>query len=288
MRISDLPWKKTLNVIMVLLVLAVAYYAIHPAWLDLIAALLIAAILSIVLWLHDSPSNQRILTGLALFVFTGLALFVLFGTWYVFHPTWLSLISALLLALLIIILFYGQRRPNLIEPDGYNVEAWDTERQKLILEAWKQTVAVQMHFNDLELRIRNYAMTLLLAAGGAASISLKEEIYFRIPGQQIQRHISILLLIFGLFGWLGFYLMDRFWYHRLLYGAVRHGQYIEEKFGDDLRFLRLTKAIGDESSIWFLGIRIRSPRKIDAFYGLFALLLLAAVYILYDVKTKPL
>lgn len=159
-------------------------------------------------------------------------------------------------------------------------------REKLVLEAWKQTVAVQMHFNDLELRIRNYTLTLLLAAGGAASISLKEEIYFRVPGEDVQRHISVLLLSFGLLGWLGFYLMDRFWYHRLLYGAVRHGQFIEERFGDELSFLRLTRAIGDESSIWFLGVRIRSPRKIDAFYGLFALLLLAAIYVVYNAKSK--
>lgn len=196
--------------------------------------------------------------------------------------------SAILLALLIAIVFYGTRRPPSTDPPAYNVDPWDTERQKLVLEAWKQTVAVQMHFNDLELRIRNYALTLLLAAGGAASISLKEEIYFHVPGEDVQRHISVLLLSFGLLGWLGFYLMDRFWYHRLLYGAVRHGQFIEERFGDELSFLRLTRAIGDESSFWFLGVRIRSPRKIDAFYGLFALLLLAAIYVVYNAKSKGL
>jgi len=143
-----------------------------------------------------------------------------------------------------------------------------------------------MHFNDLELRIRNYALTLLLAAGGAAAVSLKENIYFQVPGKGIQVHISVLLLSFGLLGWLGFYLMDRFWYHRLLYGAVEHGRFIEEKFGDELPFLRLTGAIRHESPIWFLGIRIRSPRKIDAFYGLFAFLLLAAIYLAYNAKSK--
>lgn len=295
MKWSGFPWpkdlkplRKALNLIMVLIVLVMLYRALCPSWLHLSISLSIATILTLILWLYDEPPSKR--------VFTGFSWLGLFGVWYYYRPPWLSLTSAILLALLIGILFYSSRRPTITKPPeytpgympGYKVEPWDTERQKLVVEAWKQTVAVQMHFNDLELRIRNYALSLLLAAGGAASISLKEEIYFHVPGEGVQRHISVLLLSFGLVGWLGFYLMDRFWYHRLLYGAVRHGQFIEEEFGDELSFLRLTKAIGDESSIWFLGVRIRSPRKIDVFYGLFALFLLAAIYVIYTTKTKGL
>ena len=33
-----------------------------------------------------------------------------------------------------------------------------------VVEAWKKTVDVQQQFNDIELRIRNYAITLLVAA----------------------------------------------------------------------------------------------------------------------------
>ncbi|MEM1398025.1 MAG: hypothetical protein AAGH38_11345, partial [Pseudomonadota bacterium] len=45
------------------------------------------------------------------------------------------------------------------------------EDKALLLSAWKQTVDVQMHFNDLELRIRNFAFVLtgaFLALGGYA------------------------------------------------------------------------------------------------------------------------
>jgi FMN phosphatase YigB (HAD superfamily) len=37
------------------------------------------------------------------------------------------------------------------------------ENLSLVLDIWKKTVDVQQHFNDLELRIRNYALTVLAA-----------------------------------------------------------------------------------------------------------------------------
>jgi len=276
--LKKISWLKAINTLIVLAFLTTLHRVVRPMWPDLLASLLIGAILALVLYLYDDPQKKRI--------YTGACWLGLFWIWTCCRPPWLSLTSVVLLALFAAIVFYGTSKASVTDPPAYKIESWDTDRQTLLLEAWKQTVAVQMHFNDLELRIRNYALTLLLAAGGAASISLKEEIYFHVPGGAVQRHISVLLLSFGLIGWLGFYLMDRFWYHKLLYGAVRHGQFIENKFGDDLSFLRLTKAIGDESSIWFMGVRIRSPRKIDAFYGLFALLLLVAIYLVYNAKTK--
>jgi hypothetical protein len=269
---------RLLNEAIVLVFMFLLYSRVRPPWLDLSAAVLIAAIVTIALWSYDAAPTKRVLTGL-----TWLGLL---GIWIYFKPPWFSLTSLILLALLVAILFYRTKKTPPTPPHAYEIQPWDTERQKLVLEAWKQTIAVQMHFNDLELRIRNYALTLLLAAGGAASISLKEEIYFHVPGEEGQTHISVLLLSFGLLGWLGFYLMDRFWYHRLLYGAVRHGEFLEEKFGDDMSFLRLTGAIGDESSVWLLGIRIQSPRKIDVFYGLFAVLLVVAIYVVYHAKSK--
>jgi len=47
---------------------------------------------------------------------------------------------------------------------------------------WKTTVVVQQHFNDLELRIRNFAVTLLVTVIGAAALALKEHYVIKLAG----------------------------------------------------------------------------------------------------------
>jgi hypothetical protein len=53
--------------------------------------------------------------------------------------------------------------------------------------------------------------------------------------------------LFGVFGaWL-FYLIDRYWYHRLLVGTVNHAIIIENKYKDTIPELSLSEAIGKAS-----------------------------------------
>lgn len=101
------------------------------------------------------------------------------------------------------------------------------EHQKLLalIEVWKQTVQVQQHFNDLGLRIRNLALTLLVAVFGAAALALRERIQIVVWGTQLS--LASALLLVGLVGWLAFYFIDRFWYHKLLVGFVVHGEALE-------------------------------------------------------------
>ena len=65
--------------------------------------------------------------------------------------------------------------------------------------------------------------------------------------------------------------MDRWWYHRLLQGAVNHAQHIENiiektEFGD---LMSLSNSIRIASPFKLLGIiKIHSDTKIDLFYGI--------------------
>ncbi len=84
--------------------------------------------------------------------------------------------------------------------------------------------------------------------------------------------------------------MDRFWYHRLLYGAVNHGRYIEERARRILPELNLTDAIGKASPFEVFGKKVRSPGKIDIFYWsvAVALLILAVLSVFVGPQvTKP-
>jgi hypothetical protein len=66
--------------------------------------------------------------------------------------------------------------------------------------------------------------------------------------------------------------MDRFWYHRLLYGAVKQGARVEAALKDILPEIQLTKSIGDESplrfSIFGKTFSVHSTHKMDVFYGI--------------------
>lgn len=93
------------------------------------------------------------------------------------------------------------------------VETW--------LEIWKKTVDVQQHFNDLELRIRNYALIVVGALLGLGGYALKEAIRIQLFG--VTFSASGLIILLSAIPLVAFYFMDRFWYHKLLEGSVQAG-----------------------------------------------------------------
>jgi hypothetical protein len=94
------------------------------------------------------------------------------------------------------------------------------------IDIWKKVVDVQQHFNDLEMRIRNFAITILGALFGAASLALSRDVKIQFEGMNLP--LGLFLLLAALLTWIGFWFMDRHWYHRLLYGAVQQGMKVEE------------------------------------------------------------
>jgi len=157
------------------------------------------------------------------------------------------------------------------------------DRVKLVLEAWKVTVDVQKHFNDLEMRIRNFALTLITAAIAAAGLIFKEDIRVQFYWLDIPLVSAILFGAIPI--WISFYLMDRFWYHNFLIGAVKHGHFIERRLKSVLPELGLAHAISNESPTRVCKIKIRSSRKIDLFYLLgFVVLMVASFIALFAMK----
>lgn len=136
------------------------------------------------------------------------------------------------------------------------------DKKDLVVEIWKKCVDVQMHFNGIELQIRNYAVTLLVAVIGAAAYALKEHLDVKLFDHTFSMAVTILPA--GILGWSAFYFMDRHWYHRLLLGSVYHTIRIEKAVGPELE---LSVAIGRESPIPILGKEIHSTQKIDLFYA---------------------
>lgn len=136
----------------------------------------------------------------------------------------------------------------------------DNDKQ-LLLEAWKESVNVQMHFNEMEMKIRTLAVTVISALAGAIGYLLKEH---------ITNSIFITLLIFvGFAAWICFYFMDRFMYHKLLKGAVKAGIKIENKLEALKIDVALGKCIKEASPVnvfYNENLQMHSDQKLDFFY----------------------
>lgn len=121
----------------------------------------------------------------------------------------------------------------------------EEEEIKSYIELWKQTVTVQQHFNDIEWRIRQLALTALTFALGAAAVAARDGTSIMVFGSTFQ--LSSTILVFGLVLWLSFYFVDQVWYHRLLIGAVKHGEALEGEISRLLPKAGLTQAISKAS-----------------------------------------
>ena len=148
---------------------------------------------------------------------------------------------------------------------------------KLQLEAWKTTIQVQQHFNEIEWKLRGLAITLLTAVLGAAALAINYKTNLHVFGGEV--HLATVLLVAGLIGWWLFYFVDQIWYHRLLIGAVRHGEHLESLLNPAVEGFGLTRRISQESPYTFniFGYKpvLHSRHKLQVFYGVIAVLLCA-------------
>jgi hypothetical protein len=136
----------------------------------------------------------------------------------------------------------------------------DDERTKLLLEAWKKTVDVQQHFNDIEMRVRNLALTILGAVVAFAK-------FLDLKGDETTAVLPLGYLFLALTVLIGaFWFMDKHWYHRLLMGAVREGAILEKSLTDSGVPITLGTHISVASPIMLFGRRMHSPFKVDLFY----------------------
>lgn len=138
------------------------------------------------------------------------------------------------------------------------------------LEVWKVTIEVQKHFNDLSMRVRGIAVTVLGAFLAAAGYALKEHKIVEFGGASVS--LAGLILTSAFICWFAFFLMDRLWYHRLLKAAVMHGRKVETALETSIPVIGLTRTIDAESPLFGL----RAGHRLSAFYMVFAVVLILA------------
>lgn len=149
-----------------------------------------------------------------------------------------------------------------------------------VLEIWKTTVQVQQHFNDLQLRLRNYAVTITGAFLGASALTAKEQVGVPVHGWFVPLAALLLLAAAGTLA--AFWFMD-YRYHQLLLGAVQHGRSIEDKWKDAFPEIGLATAIGGAIPVlrpWAKEFHSSRETDIHLVYGVAIVGLVVAAFVL--------
>ncbi len=126
------------------------------------------------------------------------------------------------------------------------------EHLVLVVDVWKHGVGVQMHFNDMCMKIRTLYFTILAAAMGLIGVVQGKSIIVEYPLIHIHLVLFVLLAIIPIS--MLFYFLDAHWYHRLLLGAVEHCGAIEIKYKAVLPEIQLGTLISAKSPVHFEGV----------------------------------
>lgn len=156
------------------------------------------------------------------------------------------------------------------------------------IEIWKKIVDVQQHFNDLELRIRNFALIVTGAFLGLGGYAIKDAGVVKLFRLEVS--IAGLVVVSAIFPLAAFYFMDRLWYHRLLDGSVYAGIEAETALKELGYKVDLGSKIKEHSpfKLWLTRKKmIRSATKMDLFYAILAgSLLLVAGFLGFGIRPQ--
>jgi hypothetical protein len=123
----------------------------------------------------------------------------------------------------------------------------DKNERESIIEIWKTSIEVQQHFNDIEMKIRGFFIAIMVAIVAAQGFLLEKRLSFPLGSVTIL--YATFLPLVGVVAAYLFYFMDRYWYHRLLIGAVLHAGAIEKKYESELPELGLGAKISERSPV---------------------------------------
>jgi hypothetical protein len=139
------------------------------------------------------------------------------------------------------------------------------DEKQVLLDAWKTTISSQAHFNDMAMKLRSFALTLVAAILTAASLAKN----------------GWLAVSAALLCWFAFYLLDRWYYFYLLLGTVLHGEALEKRAKE--LGMALPGAVDSNESVLGLthrvsklnreGWRVPGKHKLDMYYLLIAMAL---------------
>lgn len=149
-----------------------------------------------------------------------------------------------------------------------------TFRQKLKHDesVWKVSIDTQIHFNELLIKMRTTVISVVLTVFGAVMVTFEKAETLHFLKWNI--HIGIVILILGLGFLLAQFLLDFFYYFRLLLGAVKFTEKIDDKYEKQGLF-GLTTSISNSIT------ECRAKLWLIIFYFIPFVLGLLAIYVIH-------
>lgn len=124
----------------------------------------------------------------------------------------------------------------------------DAEHRALVVEVWKKVIQTQEHFNEICMKVRTLYATVVaavLSVYGAflrqAGDALQVQQFSISPIVPVSLAVVVVTSLF--------YFVDRYWYHRLLLGAVDQGKFIEDRWADVIPEIKMGAKISERSAV---------------------------------------
>ncbi len=119
------------------------------------------------------------------------------------------------------------------------------ERASLLLDYWKQTSNVQQHFNDVSMKLRNFAVVVF--SGFLTGVGLAIHKGIAITLLNVEVSAGVLFALAGMIATQLIHFMDTYWYHVFLKGAVSTSSSIEKEIKNILGVSELSDGISASS-----------------------------------------
>ncbi|MEO9623534.1 MAG: hypothetical protein ABJF09_01465 [Qipengyuania citrea] len=123
----------------------------------------------------------------------------------------------------------------------------DNSNRNAAISIWTKTVQTQEHFNEIGMKVRTMYATVLAGIISLYGIFVENASDIRISKITIDAIVPICIAVIVASTLL--YFVDRYWYHRLLMGAVKQGSFIEERWKDYLPEMGMGSQISSESPV---------------------------------------
>jgi hypothetical protein len=152
------------------------------------------------------------------------------------------------------------------------------EQVEALLTVWEKTVDLQMHFNDLCMGVRKTAIGALGVLLGAGALSFRFGGNVNIYGRDTS--VAFIFIAVALLVWTSFWLMDRFWYHKLLRSSVAYAETLEA--ASPTALLGFNLDLSRKIREYNRGrLSLSGAFKINFFYGFIAAALVLADFMLF-------
>jgi len=103
----------------------------------------------------------------------------------------------------------------------------DDQNAVALVHRWRAAIDTQMHFNDMLIRTRTAGMSIVVAVFGGAALTVEKfpqhvELFFGIDV-----HLAGVVMFFGLLLLFSLFVLDYFYYYRMLIAAVERTEELE-------------------------------------------------------------